>query len=77
MKATFDTAGFLRANFHDTNGLLAFLRGHGLTDVPAYDSVYKWFYRGVIPEQWLATIVTLLEADKTDKGPMAPHVKIG
>lgn len=49
---------FLRENFHDAGGVIAFLRSRGVDPLPSMAAVTKWFQRGSVPGKYMLVLTT-------------------
>lgn len=59
----FDNLRFLTEQFGNADAVIG-LANHFNVDVPAKDTLRKWFERGSIPSDWWPVVLALLEMDR-------------
>lgn len=74
MDIEFNARKFLEDNFHDAEGLLAYLRAKNIKELPSRAAVDKWFSRNSVPSDWQAVLTGFLEGDRNGTGQIAPYL---
>ena len=69
----FDARRFLTDNFQSVGGVIAHFRALGL-EPPTQGQAEKWFARGTLTGEWLATLLSLLETERGAPVSLAPYV---
>lgn len=71
----FDHKAFLTDNFKTPAELAGWLRAYGI-DPPKGDTLYKWFYRGSVPSEWLGLLGSLLEVEHGGTPILSPYMRL-
>lgn len=69
----FNARLFLEQNFQTVGGVIAHFRALGL-EPPTQGQVEKWFARSALTGEWLAALLSLLEAERGAPVSLAPYM---
>lgn len=72
----FNTKQFLEDHYNTPDGVIGAFNSFGI-DIPARDTVRKWFARGSVPSEWLPLLIAVRELETGAPVGLASYISNG
>ncbi len=69
----FDTTRFLEDHFRTPDAIVGLFNAYRL-EIPARDTVRKWFARGSVPSEWFPLLVAVRELENGEPVRLLPYI---